>query len=460
MAKSIAVFGGTFSPPGIHHRHIVESLAKCFSTVVVVPCGPRPDKPNDIDPVYRAAMADIAFKDIPNVEVDLFDLEQATFTRTHDLESRYKHRGEVWHVVGSDLLTGGRSKDAFVQRVWQHGHDLWKSLRYAVLPRPGHEIGNDDLPPQHKKIELNIDGSAYSIREKLFKRESIKGLVSPEIESYIERYGLYRGSIPSRATRWSLEDPRLLIVADERNAKAKEWAADFKKWECKERPNAILAIGGDGTMLHAIRKHWRQRVPFFGINAGHLGFLLNNAKDVLDGKFPPRHSVARQLPMLYCEVQKKDGSWVNGLAFNDAWIERATGQSAWLEVEVGGRMRLPKLVCDGALVATPGGSTAYARAMGAEPLLADTPGWLLVGSNVMSPAHWKSALLSWDAQVELRSLSTDKRPLNGYIDGVLMGEIRALRVRISRIATVELAYCAHHDMAEKIAQIQFPKATE
>ena len=72
-------------------------------------------------------------------------------------------------------------------------------------------------------------------------------------------------------------------------------------------------------------------------------------------------------------------------------MERATGQTAWLQVKVGHQVRLPKLVCDGLLLATPAGSTAYARSMGATPLLAETPAWLLVGSNVMQPANWKSA---------------------------------------------------------------------
>ena len=76
MPQRIAVFGGSFNPPGLHHRLVAEALVGHFDRIIVVPCGPRPDKltTNDVETVYRAALADIAFRDLPRVEVDLFDL--------------------------------------------------------------------------------------------------------------------------------------------------------------------------------------------------------------------------------------------------------------------------------------------------------------------------------------------------------------------------------------------------
>jgi nicotinate (nicotinamide) nucleotide adenylyltransferase len=458
---TVAVFGGTFSPPGLHHRAIVQELARLFDHVIVVPCGPRPDKPatSDVDPIYRAALADNAFRGIPKVEVDLFDLEQATFTRTHELTDRYNERGEVWHVVGSDLLTGGASGNSFIHNTWERGPGLWRTLNFAVLKRPGHVLGPGDLPPHHKLIDVAFDGSSAVIREKLYHRESVKGLVADDVAEYIERHRLYRPMLPARATRIQLGDhPRLLIEVADRNRKAREWAERFRKYEHPDDPNCVLVIGGDGTMLHAIQKHWRRRVPFYGINAGHVGFLMNDVHGALGDAFPPKDGlVSRQMPLLYAEMKTCDGQTKCGLSFNDAWIERKTGQSAWLEVKVNGQVRLPKAVCDGILCSTAAASTAYAMSMGAQPLLADTPAWLMVGSNVMSPLNWKSALLSLDSDVEVRSLDCDKRPCNAYLHGVLMGEVTSMKVRISRIAAAELAFNPTHDLAEKIAQIQFPR---
>jgi hypothetical protein len=94
--------------------------------------------------------------------------------------------------------------------------------------------------------------------------------------------------------------------------------------------------------------------------------------------------------------------------------------------------------------------------MGATPILVDTPALILAGSNVLEPPHWKSVLLSLESLVEFRALDPVKRPLRGFADGVPQGEVEVMRVRVSRIAAAELAFCRGQDMAEKIAQIQFP----
>ena len=156
------------------------------------------------------------------------------------------------------------------------------------------------------------------------------------------------------------------------------------------------------------------------------------------------------------QTRSPDGQWRSALAFNDAWVERSTSQSAWIEIKLNDQVRLPKLVADGALLSTASGSTAYARAMGAMPLLADTPALVLVGSNVMSPPNWKCVLLSYDSEIVLTTLDPHKRPIEAYVDGFSQGEVDIMRVRVSRIAAAELAFSAQHDMTEKIAQIQFP----
>ena len=274
-------------------------------------------------------------------------------------------------------------------------------------------------------FDVDVAGSSFALRERLFRGETVGDGVIAEIGEYIARHRLYQGGSPARAIRYALPQPRLLIYPSPANPKAAALAQSFAKYGCEEDPNCVLAIGGDGTMLRAIHEHWRLRVPFLGINAGHLGFLLNNADEILDGAFPPPELIMHPMPLLYVEMELADGTWRTGLTFNDAWVERLTGQTAWLEVSVDGEVRLPKLQCDGLLVSTAAGSTAYAISMGATPLLADTPAWLLVGSNVMQPVKWKSAMLSLDSQVEVRCLDPIKRPLNGFIYGMAVGNVVA-----------------------------------
>jgi NAD+ kinase len=243
MKRTIAVFGGSFNPPCLHHRQIAQELAGQFDSVVIVPCGPRPDKvTNDhLPPTYRAAMADVSFTGIRNVEVDLFDLEQEVFTRTHELQRRYEQRGEVWHVVGGDLICGGGKGESAIHRLWHNGHEMWKSLNFVVLSRPGVELTKDDLPPKHRFIQVSYDGTSETIREKIFHGEPLADLVPRELAGYIDRHGLYRGSIPARATRVKLDNPRLLIIPDQRNPKALELAKKLEPYSCPEDPNLIVA---------------------------------------------------------------------------------------------------------------------------------------------------------------------------------------------------------------------------
>jgi len=462
--NKIAIFGGSFNPPGTHHRVVAEVLAEHFDKIIVIPCGPRPDKQttNDIDPWHRAALADITFHGLPKVEVDLFDLELASFTTNDAFETRYGHLGELWHVIGSELSKGGAEKKSAIHLNWTRGHELWHDLNFCVMNRHGFEVELEDLPPNHHFIHLppQLSGDSADIREQIFMRQPYASHVTPEVAAYIERYGLYRGRIPSRRTRWQPEQARLLIVADERNPRAMEFAASYRRWEDKENPTCILVLGGDGTMLYAIREHWRRRIPFIGVNQGHLGFLLNEPDMLSPETLPMTECVIRLMPMLFVEVEAPDGTRQTDLAFNDAWIERKTSQSAWLEVAVNGQVRIPKLVADGALVCTAAGSTAYARSMGVSPLLSDMPGWILVGSNVMSPPGWKSALLAPEAGITMRSIGGEKRPLEAFVGGRSLGPAIFFSARQSRIATVELVFAAQRDMAEKIALIQFPQVQE
>lgn len=457
MPARIAVFGGSFNPPGLHHLRIAQALSARFDQVLVVPCGPRDDKSatNLLPPIYRAVMADLAFSDVPKVEVDLFDMEQERFTRTCDLDLRYASRGEVWHVVGVDLIKGGAKGRSEIQRSWMQGPQLWLNARFAVFTRPGYAFDPADLPPNHELIDLEVPGASSDIRQRIAHGESVQDLVTPRVHAYIERYGLYRAPIPSSWAKDTLQDRNWLLHADMRNPKAAEWAQRFEPAASEASAEFITVIGGDGAMLRSIRENWRARLPFYGVNAGHLGFLMNSARSVLDAEFPPRDVIFRQLPMLYLELEDPEGNIQTAYGFNDAWVERATSQSSWLEVDVNGVQRLTKLVSDGALVSTAAGSTAYARSMGASPLLADTPAWLLVGSNVMEPVDWKSALLTMDSVVEMRSQDPVHRPVRAYVDGQDYGIVSRLRARISRAAAAEVIFNANHDMAEKIAALQF-----
>ncbi len=459
MTGRIAVFGGSFNPPGLHHRAVVEALAPHFDEIVIVPCGPRPDKAttNDIEPVHRAVMVDMTFRGIPNARVELFDLEQATFTRTHALQQLFAPRGAITHVVGTDLVRDGKDGASSIQREWENGRDLWETANFAVVAREGYDPDPADLPPHHRIFVPGRHGASTNIRELAFKHLPLWEFVAADVAAYIERYNLYRGAVPVQTTKMRLADPKAIIVADEMNPNAAALAARLADFAAPDdKANCVITVGGDGTMLRAIRKHWRKRLPFVGVNAGHRGYLLNDADEIQDAASLFEDLRVHLLSLLYVEIALSRGGVSGQLVFNDAWVERAGSQCAWLEVKVDGRVRIPKLVADGALVATAAGSTAYARAMGATPLLADAQAYLLVGSNVLAPSGWKSAPLSFASSVQITSLDREKRPLWAYCDGVCVGAATGMRARASRVAAVELAFSPHRDIAEKLADDLFP----
>ena len=454
MNRTLAIYGGSFNPPGRHHRAIVEMLCRHFDEVVIVPCGPRPDKPvtNAVEPIHRAAMVDLSFRGLPNARVELFDLESSTFTRTYDLDRRFRAEGVVWHVVADEFVRGGRSNESTIQREWTRGHDLWNEANFAVLNRSGHPLDQADLPPSHRLFEVENDGSSLAIRNKIFHHQGIGELVVPEVDGYIRRHRLYQGVVSPRQTSFRLDRLRYLVVADEQNSESRAVAERLEAHN-HEEPELIVVVGGDGTMLRAIRQHWRRRVPFFGINTGHLGFLLNDSRQADPNE---QDLVLYHLPLLWVEVESLEGQRTGALAFNDAWVERATGQTAWLKLLVNDLERIEKLVADGVLVATAAGSTSYARAMGATPLPLYTAALLLVGSNVLHPPQWRPVVLPFDSRIEVRTHDPVTRPLEAFIDGIPQGDVQALHARVSNTAAVELAFLPNHDPSLKLAKLQFP----
>ncbi len=451
----IAVYAGAFDPPAIHHRQIAERIAERFDRVVVFPSGPRPDRPSaDSLPLHRAVMADLNFRGLHRVIVELSDLEQSRFTGNHEFDRVFGGEGkEVWHVVPLAATTGGAAGVSRIQREWTHGPELWRTARFVVLRERNEELDPDDLPPRHEVVEVPPHGTTEAIRSLLFDGNPADGWLYPEVGGYICRHGLFRPTPPARECVFRATGPRIKLFIDKRNAGSVAVADRLKPYEHPD-PELIVVVGGDGTMLHAIRTHWRERRPFFGINTGHVGFLLNSNKQE---RFWDETLRLYQLPLLWVETVGLDGVTRGELAFNDCWVERETGQTAWVEVSVNDRVQMPKVVADGMLVSTAAGSTSYARAMGATPMPFNAPLLTLAGSNVLKPEFWHPAVLTTDSEVRVRSLDPKKRPLRGFIDGVGQGRVTQMTARVSNIAAVELLFTREHDPVAKLALLQFPQ---
>jgi NAD kinase/nicotinic acid mononucleotide adenylyltransferase len=464
MVKRLCLFAGSFNPPGVHHVQIAQALARHFDEVRVIPSGYRPDKAshNATASPLRAALIDLAFQSIAGTTVDHFDLENASFTVCAGLDQKFAGPDcEVWHAVSAELVRGGARGESIIQRTWAQGPQIWNSLRFAVYCAPGAAPQPADCPPRSQIVDTPLHGSSLDIRHRLYENEDCSTLLPAPVREYIDRYNLFKLSPVQQEGKIDTTNARLLVFADERNAAAMQLKARFANAIDERDPDLVVVIGGDGTMLEAIQRYWRLRRPLVGLNAGHLGFLMNERDSVLSpGDGLCRELIVRRMPMLHIEFLRSGLPPVQVLSFNDAWIERSSAQTAWLRVSVNSQVKLEKVVCDGALVSTAAGSTAYAMSMGASPLLADTPAWLLVGSNVMRPAGWKAAILPLDATAVIEGQNTEKRPLNGFAFGKMVSNVSGMTARVSRVATLELAFTPAHDMATKISDLQFGRAKD
>lgn len=457
--KKVVVYAGSFDPPGLHQQITAELLAARFDEVIIFPHGPHNDRfPEYSWPVHRAIMADLNFRGIDRVRVELGDLERGRFTPYCEYDQLFGGPGRtIVHTITADFCRDLQDGLTVIEREWSHGRELWDRAEFVVLHEPREPLDGVRFPRHSSFLEVPLTMTAYHLRSALFDASpSIDGLLRRDVGSYIRRHGLFRPTPPARESLFRVPEPRIRLFLDERNPESQRIAAELRQYEHLD-PNLIVAIGGDGTMLRAIRQHWRDRVPFYGLNTGHLGFLLN-PKDRTD--FCNHDLRLYQLPLLWVEMTCEDGAKRGELCFNDCWVERETGQTAWIEVSVNGSVRMKKVVADGMLVATAAGSTSYARAMGATPVPFNAPLLTLAGSNVLKPEFWHPAILTTDSVVSMRNLDPNKRPLQGFIDGVSLGRVRELTARVSNIAAVELLFTREHDPVAKLALLQFPQMDE
>ncbi len=221
-----------------------------------------------------------------------------------------------------------------------------------------------------------------------------------------------------------------------------------------EQADVLVPLGGDGFMLQTLHRHMDLHKPIYGMRAGSVGFLLNEART--DGLLE-RIVVAEATTFKPLEMQAVTdaGGSVSAVAFNEVSLLRQSKQAAKIRVCLNGRMRLDELVCDGVLVSTPAGSTAY-------NLSAHGP-ILPLGSEVLAmtpispfrPRRWRGAILRNSTEVKFEILDAWKRPVSATADSFEVRDIAEVTIRESRDKTVTLLFDVEHNMEERILNEQF-----
>ncbi len=251
---------------------------------------------------------------------------------------------------------------------------------------------------------------------------------------------------------------RALLASPTAPARAAEAELrDMGDWVSPDEADVIVALGGDGFMLQTLHSMLERRggvVPVFGMNLGTVGFLMNEWRhhglDTRLGRARPF-----QVSPLSMTATTVDGRTHTMPAINEVSLLRETRQTAKLEVSVNDRVVMPELACDGILVATPAGSTAYNySAQG--PILPLGSGMLaLTPISAFRPRRWRGAILPDRARITFRALETAKRPVSAVADQREVREIASVSVEVDRARELTLLFDPEHALDDRITMEQF-----
>jgi NAD+ kinase len=216
----------------------------------------------------------------------------------------------------------------------------------------------------------------------------------------------------------------------------------------------IVALGGDGFMLATLHRFMNSGVPVYGMNKGTIGFLMNeySEEDLYERLESSEPSTIHPLDM---SAEDMSGSIHRAKAINEVSLLRQSYQAASLGIRIDGRTRLDPLICDGIMVATPAGSTAYNLSAHGPILPLEAPLLALTPVSPFRPRRWRGALLPNSSKVEITINEAEKRPVNAVADNAEIKSVRRVLVEQDRDSQTVILFDPHHSWDERILAEQF-----
>ena len=257
-------------------------------------------------------------------------------------------------------------------------------------------------------------------------------------------------------TDFAMPIRRLAFVADGRPEAtvARDRLAARYGDVAEQDADVIVALGGDGFMLETLHQNLPGSKPIYGMNRGSVGFLMNEYGEdrLIERINAAEHAVIFPLAM---QAVCRDGREVRAMAINEVSLLRQTHQTAKLKIVIDGKVRLDEMVCDGALVCTPAGSTAYNLSahgpiipLGAQ-VLALTP------ISAFRPRRWRGALLPHTAKVTFEVLEPEKRPVSAVADNMEVRQVARVHISEDRTQPLVMLFDAGRSLAERSLAEQF-----
>jgi len=250
--------------------------------------------------------------------------------------------------------------------------------------------------------------------------------------------------------------PRIALLASDA-PDAQHAAADLRARYgevAAQEADVIVALGGDGLMLQALHAFMNSGKPIYGMNRGSVGFLMNEYRpDELADRIEA--AKVETIHPLAMTVSTEDGATVTARAINEVSMLRQSYQAAKLRIAVDGHVRMEELICDGIILATPAGSTAYNLSAHGPILPINAPLLALTPISPFRPRRWRGALLPDRSRVAITVLEADKRPVNAVADHIEFKSVREVLVEEDRSAACLLMFDRDHPWDERILAEQF-----
>jgi NAD+ kinase len=221
-----------------------------------------------------------------------------------------------------------------------------------------------------------------------------------------------------------------------------------------EEADVIVALGGDGFMLHTLHDTQALSAPVYGMNRGTVGFLMNtySESDLIERLAAAEEETLNPLAMRATCV---DGSVHRALAINEVSLLRAGPQAAKLRIKIDGRLRMEELVCDGALISTPAGSTAYNYSAHGPILPIGSDVLALTAIAPFRPRRWRGALLPKQATVTFEVLEPNKRPVMAHADSRAIENVAAVEIHSDKSIAHRILFDPGHGLEERLIREQF-----
>lgn len=218
--------------------------------------------------------------------------------------------------------------------------------------------------------------------------------------------------------------------------------------------DVVVALGGDGFMLNILHETKDMDLPVYGMNCGTIGFLMNT---YATENLPARLALAEEAKInpLMMRAERVDGTVTEALAINEVSLLRAGPQAAKLRISVDGKERLAELVCDGILLATPAGSTAYNYSAHGPILPIGSDVLALTPMAAFRPRRWRGALLPKSVVVRFEVLEPDKRPVRADADSRPVTDVIAVEIRSEPAIVHRILFDPGHGLEERLIVEQF-----